>query len=37
MKKLNDNSKEINVKGDTKEEALRELTKEGYTCKDIKK
>lgn len=37
MKKLNDNSKEINVKGDTKEEALYELTKEGYTCKDIKK
>lgn len=37
MKRLDENYKEENLKGDTKEEALTDLTKEGYTCSDIKK
>lgn len=35
MKQLNANEEDL--KGDTKQEALQELTKEGYTCEDIKR
>lgn len=37
MKQLNKNYDDSKVIGDTKTEALSELTKEGYTCKDYKK
>lgn len=37
MKQLNKNYKDDLVSGDTKQEALTDLTKEGYTCEDIKK
>ncbi len=37
MKQLNKDYKEELVTGDTKEEALSELAKDGYTCEDIKK
>lgn len=37
MKQLNKDYKEELVTGDTKEEALSELSKDGYTCEDIKK
>ena len=36
MQKLDKNYIETKVTGDTKEEALRELTKEGFTCEDFK-
>ena len=37
MKQLTKDYDESKVMGDTKSEALTELTKEGYTCKDYKK
>ena len=37
MEKLDKNYKEELVTGDTKSEALNDLTKEGYTCQDYKK
>ena len=37
MEKLDKNYKDELVTGDTKTEALTDLTKEGYTCEDIKK
>ena len=37
MKQLDKSYTEANVTGDTKSEALNELTKEGYSCEDIKK
>lgn len=37
MKQLNKDYKEENVTGDTKQEAITELSKDGYTCEDIKK
>ena len=37
MEKLDKSYSESLVAGDTKSEALTELTKEGYTCEDFKK
>ena len=37
MKQLNKEYKDENVTGDTKQEAITELSKDGYTCEDIKK
>ena len=37
MEKLDKNYKEELVTGDTKSEAIADLTKEGYTCQDYKK
>ena len=37
MKQLNKDYKEENVTGDTKQEAITELSKDGYVCEDIKK
>jgi len=37
MKQLDKNYVEANVTGDTKSEALEELTKDGYSCQDVKK
>lgn len=37
MKQIDKNYDESKVMGDTKSEALKELTKEGYSCKDYKK
>lgn len=34
MKQLNKESRDKEIVGDTKQEALTELTKEGYTCED---
>ena len=35
MKQLNKDYDESKVIGDTKQEALTELSQEGYTCEDI--
>lgn len=37
MKQLDKSYNEDKIKGDTKQEAIDELTKDGYTCHDIKK
>ena len=37
MKKLDKTYDESKITGDTKSEALKELTKDGYICEDIKK